>query len=213
MRKINRSLLFAAAAICAASSPCFADDEEEFPPGTPLPPGYVRSIDVMNSGFATANSLELASEYAAMMHNYDQALVFAKLALAMDKNDLDVHIAYAQALQAKVDQSKDPDPRLFNECVREWLIVLRNEVGAEKGLNLPNGRGIGKLNKLYEDEEHSIPAAMHLKALVGRIPKAGESDKHFLMQACKPVELEVTGKVLNGTAKPADKPDPLEWMK
>jgi hypothetical protein len=212
MKPDNRLLFPLTALLCLAAVPACLADDDEYPPGTPLPPGYVRSIDVMTSGFTTANSLELASEYAAMMHNYDQALALAKMAVQMDDNDLDVHLAYAQALQAKVDGVKDPDPKLFNQCIKEWLIVMRSERGPEKGLTKKNGAGNKRINKLFEDEDHAILAAMHLKALVGRVPKDNESDSHFMKDVGKPVELEVTGKVLtHGKSQPQS--DPLMWMK
>src|SRR5262249_19521172 len=140
-------------------------DTEEFAEGQPLPPGYVRSIDALNSGFATADSLEIASEYAAAVKNLDQAIALARQALAKCDEDLDVHKALATALELKIAQQKEPDPKLFNECVKEWLIVMRNERGPDRGLTKKNGKGNARMTKLYEDEAYTIPAAIQLKAL------------------------------------------------
>lgn len=197
---LNRSLyalaILGCFALAISPSPCLAD-YEEYPADKPLPFGYVRSIEAMtNSGYATADSMELASEYAAMNHNTDQALSLARRAAKLDDDDLDVHKQLAKALQAKLKEQKDPDPKMFNECVHEWLIVLRGERGPDRGLTKKDGRGLAWINKLYEDEDYSMEAANQLKIMVGRVPKANESDVQFITKVGKPADLTVTGKIL-----------------
>jgi hypothetical protein len=212
---ITGSLAAALPALAERQIPEWITHEEpadtDIEPAEQLPFGYVRSIDAMTSGFTTANSLELAGEYAAMNRNFDQAIRIMREALKKNDDDLDVHKAYAEALQGKVEQQADPDPKLYNECVKEWLIVLRTERGDEKGLNNDKGRGLPFVNHLYEDEEHAIPAKFALQKLVGSVPKPGETDDQFLKRACK-TELSVQAKVLS---KPPGKPveSPVLWIK
>ncbi|HEY9792694.1 MAG TPA: tetratricopeptide repeat protein [Candidatus Obscuribacterales bacterium] len=191
--------------------PEWLTDDQPVDKGEQLPFGYVRSIDAMTSGFATADSLDLAAEYATMNFNFDQAIRILKRALEKNDDDLDIHKAYAEALQGKLDGQSDPDPKLYNDCVKEWLIVLRTERGDEKGINNDKGRGLPMMNKIYEDEEHAIPAKFALKKLVGSVPKAGETDDQYLKRVCKPAELNVQGKILSPGAKPPA--PPVLWMK
>ena len=182
-----------------------------------LPFGYVRSVDAFTHGFSTANSLGLAAEYATARGYFNDAVRICKMALSKNDDDLDIHKAYAEALEGKLGQQKDKDPELMHECVREWLIVLRTERGPEKGLNAKNGLGLPGVNKLYEDEEHSMVAKVHLKTLVGSLPKRKETNDQYMLRTCGPAALNVSGKILNKPTRPTQPApkapaDPLLWM-
>ncbi len=157
----------------------------------------VTSVEAYALNKQTANSLGLAAEYATSHGQYDQAIKLCKRALNEDYNDLDVHMAYANALQEKLQAQKAPDPDLLNQCIREWLIVYRTEVGDEKGLSF---HGISPLGHLYEDEERSIPARSHLIKLTGRAPRPWETDVKFLKWVNRPTTA-VSARLLS---KPAD---------
>ncbi len=166
-----------------------------------LPPGYVESIDAYVDGKPTANALGLAAEYCIRNEKYDQAIKYCQKALDKDWDDADTHKAYAEALEMKYNKDPDQDPKVFNRCVKEWLIVLRNEAGEERG---SSWHGLSIMGNFYDDEERQIPARFHLIGLTGRIPKAWETDDKY----CKAVFKETTnvsGKIL-AKAK-LDKPD------
>ncbi len=60
-------------------------------------------------------------------------------------------------LEAKLRSGEEKSPEAFKDCIKEWLLILRNEVGAEKGMTA-HGIGIPGMGKFYEDEEHTIEA-------------------------------------------------------
>jgi hypothetical protein len=131
------------------------------------------------------------------------------LALEKDPDDIDSHMYYAEALEEKLKMKpkKDRDQDLLNECVNEWLIVYRCEVGDEKGVSF---HGINPLGHLYEDEERSIPARHHIVSLVGRAPKPWETDEKFMKWVNRPAT-EVAGKLLSpeSSQSPSQQPSKL----
>jgi hypothetical protein len=86
------------------------------------------------------------------------------------------------------------DPKLFNKVVKEWLIVMRDERGAEKG---NYWHGFNARGNYYDDEDHALLAAQHLQKLTKVVPKNGVSDEKYLKQVLKPTTTEVKGKILN----------------
>jgi hypothetical protein len=210
----NRLLIaLALVAVLPSLRPAFADDYED--DQEKLPFGYVRSVDVMAGPHATGGTLLLAAEYATALHNFDQAISYCRRALRETEGDLDVHVAYAKAMVGKMSTQPNPDPEMFNACVREWLIVLRTEKGEESGINRKNGIGGGALNKLYEDEDHSMLAATCLKAMVGSLPKGRETDEKYMKRVCKNTEWKVTGQLVDKKKSKQQQQDsePTLWMK
>jgi hypothetical protein len=111
----------------------------------------------------------------------------------------DVHLAYADALEHKLKGQKEKDPNLFIAAVREWLIVLRNEKGDERGITNGAGLAIPGLQHMYRDEERSVPALQHIVALVGYPPRMHETDHMFLKKVAKQCEASVKGTVMKGS--------------
>ncbi len=134
---------------------------------------------------SSPNSLRLSAEYAIRVHRYDQAIRFCERALKKDKDDLDTHQRYAEALEGKLNDGFYDDPQVFNSCVREWLIVSHNEAGEEKGISF-HGLAIPLVEHLYGDDERVITARKHLTALTGSVPRAWETDGRFLKRVCRP---------------------------
>jgi tetratricopeptide (TPR) repeat protein len=173
----------------------------EFPEAQPAEEvnttGTVTSIEAFNSirGNSTGSSLQLAAKYASNNGNYEEAIKWSKLALEKDPDDIDSHMSYAEALEQKLKTKpeKERDHNLLNECVNEWLIVYRSEVGEEKGAGF---HGINPLGHLYEDEERSIPARHHIVTLVGRAPKPWETDTKFMKWVDRP-DTSVAGKIIS----------------
>jgi hypothetical protein len=158
------------------------------------------SIEAYTNTDQTALGLMEAAQYATRERHFDQAIEFCKQALAKDSNDIDVHKEYAESLEAKINHVADCPDDLFNECIKQWLIVLRNEVGEERGMSI---HGINPLGHLYEDEDRGIPAKMHLKALTGQAPRPWQTDAQYLKQVSR-AQTSVSGRIVGGSKKEAD---------
>jgi hypothetical protein len=168
--------------------------------GDPDYPGAITSIEAMRMGTSEDATSSLAlcmmAEYCLKNGYTDKALLLIKHSLERNYDDIDLHKVYAEALEKKwntqVGKKKDPD--IFNACVIEWLIVMRQEVGWEKLTR--GGLGIPGIGKLYEDEDQTIPAQQHLLTLTGVLPRVREADDKYLKKVLKPSTAGVKGKIL-----------------
>ena len=184
---VGLSCLCAPSAVLAEEE--FASDEQ------PAKYRPVTSIEAMTRGSRSAQAFARAAEYCLHNEQYDQAIKLSKMALDRNDDDNEIHQVYAEALEGKLRGQVERDPMIFNQCVTEWLIVLRQQKGDEKLAN-SHGIGIPGLGRLYEDEDRVIPARMHLLKLTGRIPKVLESNTKYLQKVLMPTTETVTGKVL-----------------
>jgi hypothetical protein len=57
------------------------------------------------------------------------------------------------------------------------------------------------MEEFYKDEEHQMPARSHILALTGYLPKWHETDARFMKKVGKPVDTEVSGKVVSSEGK------------
>ncbi len=194
---IKKTLIIIPLLLLCQSLPAFADENDDQNEEQPQYParGTVTSMEAYSQiGKQTGDSLALAAEYALDQGDIEKSIKLCKLALEKDYSDLDIHMAYAKALQEKLSNQKNKDPELRNLCIREWLIVYRSEVGTETDLCV---HGIRPLGHFYEDEDRSIPARNQLIALTGRAPKPWETDTKFLKWVNRPTT-SVAGKIING---------------
>jgi len=197
MRFIQLLVLILLVVLVPAQRVLADDDEVSEDASGNLPTGYVRSGNALNSGGHTeADSLSLQAEYATQHGYYDQAINLCQQAIKKDDDDSDIHLAYADAMEHKLRRQKDKDPNLYMATVREWLIVLRNEKGDERGLTSKNGLALPGMQHLYADEERSIPALHHIVSLVGYPPKMTESDQKYMHKVAKQCENMVKGRVV-----------------
>jgi tetratricopeptide (TPR) repeat protein len=158
-------------------------------------PQAVHSADAM-TGINTNSSRALA-EYSMHQGQTDKAISLYKKAFEQDPNDLDLHKLYAEALEHKL-KSTSPGAKhdaLISECARHWLIVLRNEVGEEKGTSF-HGIGLPAVGTFYEDDDRHLPAKQHLISLVGRTPHAWETDTKYLKNVLKD-QYSVAGTIVS----------------
>ncbi|HIA53315.1 MAG TPA: tetratricopeptide repeat protein [Candidatus Melainabacteria bacterium] len=140
----------------------------------------------------TISSL-LSSEFALRAERVDRAIQLARRAMQRDPDDMDVHKALAEALDRKLETQAEKDPRLFGECVREWLIVMRNGVGMEKGTNF---RGMGVVDHFFGDDEYYVVAKKRLKHLTGYVPKPWESNEKYLKKVLQPAQTSIEGRII-----------------
>ncbi|HEY9677750.1 MAG TPA: hypothetical protein V6C76_07060 [Drouetiella sp.] len=174
----------------------YTDEELGIEPGSRK---GVTSIEAWtNLPKGNANSMGLAAEYSTRMGYLDQAIKQSKKALERDPEDLDLHQGYAEALENKIKTQDERDPYLYNECVKEWLMVLRNEVGDESGMTW-HGLSIPAMQTLYRDSARGAVAKRHLEDLTGSLPKSWETNARYLKRIQRDADSKVAGKII---AKP-----------
>jgi hypothetical protein len=234
MRKIAELLLALSLVFTAQSALAQRDDLDD--EHNKLPHGYVRSADGPLSGISTADHLALTAQYMVNNQYYDRAILVCQKALRKNDDDCDVHKVYAEALEGKLRKDKKDNPELYVTCLKEWLIVFRNEKGDERGMTI-KGIGIPGIMGANQDEDHTMEAKAHLYDLTGTLPRPWEPDFMFIKRVTKKANTSVAGRLLNktfdappgaasiedseelpvnqkGRAAPAEKSsDPLDWLK
>lgn len=188
--KVRKIVLACALGISLATAAFSASEEKD--------PNFVRpTIDydeIIDPGHTRAGSSLMSSQFAVRAKRTERAIQLARRAMKRDPDDLEIHKALAEALDQKLAHQVDKDPQLYNECVKEWLIVMRNGVGLEKGTNF---RGVG-MDFIYGDDEYHGLAKQRLKHLTGHAPKLWETNNKYLGRVLRPAETTITGKILNG---------------
>lgn len=151
--------------------------------------------EILDLSERSSGSLLMRAEAALRSHRIDAAIALARKGLKRNPDEIALARVLAEALDTKLDaQGDSADPSIYNECVRYWLYVLRNEGGMEKGLTF---RGIGMpfAESLYKDEENVMMARQRLTALTGRTPKFWETNERYLKNVLRPVP-SVSGKIV-----------------
>lgn len=166
-----------------------------------LPKGVVSSDMSMVSKDSSAFSLTVQASRQMKSDHPDQAIRLAHRALELDPDNSEVHMVLAEAYERKYKMSGETDAELYNSAVKEWLSVLRNDYGEEKGtsfhgLSLP---GVG--GKFYEDEERHKPARNHILKLTGTTPKLWETNERFMKRVQRSGETSVSAKLLKDEEK------------
>ena len=160
-------------------------------------PNYVPATmeydEIIDPSKRRSISALISAEMALRSERVDRSIQLARRAMKRDPDDLDVHKALAEALDRKLEYQTDKDPKVFEECVREWLIVLRNGVGMEKGTNF---KGLGVFDSLFGDEDTYIIAKQRLKHLTGYVPKPWETNEKYLKRVLRPAETSIRGRIL-----------------
>lgn len=191
---VSISSLFAPVAVFAQDGSDSSEQAAEYHP--------ITSVDALTLGKGRANALTRAAEYCVEHEQYDKAIKLSRMALDKNDDNNETHQVYAEALEGKLRGQVERDPMVFNQCVKEWLIVLRQEAGDEKLAN-SHGLSIPGMGHLYQDEDSVIPARRHLMKLTGRTPKIWETDGKYLQKVLKPTTETVTGKVVPAESAPA----------
>ncbi|HEY9682176.1 MAG TPA: hypothetical protein V6C89_13460 [Drouetiella sp.] len=164
--------------------------------------GYrpIQNNDFLGLAHNTPETYLFRAEVAINREQWAQAIKYLRKSMKGNDDDIDTHKYLAICLEKQMDEQTDRDPGMFKECVKEWLIVLRNTKGAEKGLTFKNGLSPTN-NKKWEDEQTAGMARHHLKELTGQEPKRWETNDKFIARVAKPAEESVQAKVLS--KKPA----------
>ncbi|MBS2009296.1 MAG: tetratricopeptide repeat protein [Cyanobacteria bacterium SZAS TMP-1] len=160
--------------------------------GTVSHPHVHEYDEIVSPDMESASSLANRARVSLRNGNYKRATALCRKALQKDDDDIDIHLTYAECLEQQLAHQAEKDPQLFQKCVREWLIVYRNEVGDEKGMTL---KGLNLLGTMWNDEHRGGIAAKHLKGLTGYLPRIWETDGRYLAKVLKPADTVVTGRV------------------
>jgi hypothetical protein len=233
MRKTSR-LVLALCLVFGGQAALAEIDDSDSENKNKLPAGYVMSCDGPLSGNSTADHLTLAAQYMVNNQYYDKAIAACQKALRKNMDDCDIHKVYAEALEGKLKKEKKDNPDLFTTCLKEWLIVFRNERGDERGMTI-KGIGIPGIMQANMDEDHTMEARAHLYDLTGTVPRPWEPDFLFIKRVCKKANTSVSGRLLENKfdappgatdlsepaskgrsaadAPPAKSGDPLDWLK
>jgi|688.fasta_scaffold230105_2 hypothetical protein len=196
------SVLLLVSSGAAAFAEKYTDEELGITGGERKPLTSIQAWSELPKG--NASSMMMSAEYSNRMGYTDQAIKMSRRALQRDPDDIDLHQALAEALENKIKAQDDRDPYLYNECVKEWLMVLRNEVGDESGLTW-HGIGLPKMQTLYQDSARGGVAKQHILDLTGSMPKPWETNSKYLKRIAKDADSQVAGKVL---AKPKTSAQP-----
>ncbi len=162
----------------------------------------VSSYEVFNKSKKRDNSKiqYMQSEISLRNDDVNRAVSMGRRAVELDPNDIDARVALGEALYQKIKKSKKkPKPEVYNECVKTWLMVLRNIVGDESNMGY-KGISIPLVERFYEDEDRTILARTRLTAVCGRVPKFWETNKKFLDKVLLPeASTSVAGSVISGS--------------
>lgn len=178
----------APAAVVKKVSPATQVDDSAVPDG-------VRAKDydeIFSDTNMSSGALLIRGRAALKAGNYRKALALVEHGLRMEMDDPDIHILHADALESKLRHQVDKDPALFQKVVEKWLLIYRNQVGEEKGMDV---KGISVLRGFYADEERGIEAKRHLLKLTGYLPKPWETNNRYLKRVLKPATTSVTAKI------------------
>lgn len=140
----------------------------------------------------TASALLLQAKQFMRHHNYNKALKLLRRAIKLNDDDMDIRVLYAEALDEKLSHQAEKEPEIFNECIKSWLMVARQEVGLEKGMTF---KGIGFMSGQYADEDWAGKAKKRLRVLTGYSPKPWETNDRYLKKVLRPAETSVSAVI------------------
>jgi tetratricopeptide (TPR) repeat protein len=151
----------------------------------------------------TASALLLQAKQFMRHHNYNKALKLLRRAIKLNDDDMDIRVLYAEALDEKLSHQAEKEPEIFNECIKSWLIVARQEVGLEKGMTF---KGIGFMSGQFGDEDWVGKAKKRLKVLTGYSPRPWETNDRYLKKVLRPAETSVSGVIkMPDTSEPSNR--------
>lgn len=163
----------------------------------------VSSYEVFNKSKKRDNAKiqYMQSEISLRNDDVNRAVSMGRRAVELDPNDIDARVALGEALYQKIKKAKKKTkPEVYNECVKTWLMVLRNIVGDEANMGY-KGISIPLVERFYEDEDRTILARSRLTAVCGRVPKFWETNKKFLDKVLLPeATTSVAGSVISGSS-------------
>lgn len=159
------------------------------------PRAVISNHEIFTAGAGKNNARmgTLQSEYVNSTNQHRLAAEYSRKAVEADPDDMDARYAHGEAL-FKLIEKGNTDPVVHNECVKTWLIVYRGLVGEEKGLCF-KGISIPLTCEMFGDSRRNM-SKRRLTKLVGRLPKAWETNNKFLGKVLH-AEPEVDAKIIS----------------
>ncbi len=159
------------------------------------PRAVISNHEIFTAGAGKNNARmgTLQSEYVNSTNQHRLAAEYSRKAVEADPDDMDARYAHGEAL-FKLIEKGNTDPVVHNECVKTWLIVYRGLVGEEKGLCF-KGISIPLTCEMFGDSRRDM-SKRRLVKLVGRLPKAWETNNKFLGKVLH-AEPEVDAKIIS----------------
>jgi hypothetical protein len=188
--KIPLALLISSIALLSGAC-ALGDDADSFSLDAPKPQTKAvrRSIEAMSAyDDGSGKALAMSADYLEGNNKFDLAISLAKQAVERDPDNMDLHVTYAESMESKLEAQKTKDMKLYQQCVKEWVTILRNEVGEEKGVTF---HGVSVFGKLSEDDGRGRLARHYLFLLVGVLPKTLETDEAYIRKAMKHAAVRV----------------------
>lgn len=194
--------------LLSSGTAVLADDTADWMnDGAPqLPKGVTSNDNSQVSKDSSAFSLTVQASRQMKSDHPNQALRLCHRALELDPDCAETHQVMAEAYERKYHMSGDEDNELFNAAVKEWLSVLRNDFGEEKGTSFHGIALPGIGGHAYEDDDRHRPARQHIIKLTGTQPKVWETNERFLKRIKQQSsgETSVSAKLLKDSEKAGD---------
>jgi hypothetical protein len=126
--------------------------------------GVVRSDQLLDLGMTSTDTLRLEGEQAMHVGNTDRAIMVLQHSVELEPSDMDGRTMYAQALEKKLLNQKEQDPKLFNFVVKQWLYIAKKS----------------------EFPDQQTMAFEQIGKLTGTLPKRWETSSKFLNRVLLP---------------------------
>lgn len=148
---------------------------------------------VLESSRPSAAAYRMEADAALNSNRFERAIELARKSLKKDNNDIDTHRILAEALETKLEVQGSDNQALLRECLTEYLVVMKADVGEEKGLSL---LGPGLMAYLYgnDDSTRYLLAKSRIKHLTGSLPRPWETNNIFFKRVIKQ---QVYGKIIS----------------
>jgi hypothetical protein len=106
----------------------------------------------------------MEGEQAMHFGDMDRAMAALHKALELNPNNMDSRMMYTQAMESKLHGQSEPDPRLFNAVVKQWVYIY----------------------KKAEFQDQKVQAQGHLQSLTGSAPTKITPIQHYLTKVLLP---------------------------
>jgi hypothetical protein len=124
----------------------------------------ISSDQILDLSTNTSGSMSIAADQAERNGNTARTVNAFKKAIDLNPEDYETRIKFATYLENKLRKQKNPNAKLFNYIVSQWLLVYKKD--------------------LFDDEKQL--SLSHLQGLCGRAPQPYQTIKGYLKKVTYP---------------------------